>query len=249
MHAPDSDRLASFADILAGELPDVWTSTFHPSDDKAALAHVTDRTWDMDLIVASLAEHPLHHAAVLTRVHDQAQLAVMDRHDERGGFLIAALSPNLDPEAFRGIVEPHGIALSDDPFIAAATVSGDLLARHDAALAQVRRNAADLAADASAAATERVVLAWQPNGDLTAAPTSGTAQAVLQANGFAREPDGTYRLNGEDSTALARAVRKVSRQFTMLGITTAVQHPSARPAPTATAPAPPPPTRPALHTR
>lgn len=59
MHDHDiSERLASYADVLAGELPDTWTSTHLTADAKDDLAELTDRIWDLDLIAASLAEHP-----------------------------------------------------------------------------------------------------------------------------------------------------------------------------------------------
>lgn len=93
MHDHDtSERLASYADVLAGELPDTWTSTHLPPDAKDDLTELADRIWDLDLVAASLAEQPLQQAAVLSRP-DGAQLVLLDRHDERDGFLIAAVAP------------------------------------------------------------------------------------------------------------------------------------------------------------
>ncbi|GGS92803.1 hypothetical protein [Streptomyces chromofuscus] len=246
-HESDSDpgRLASFADVLAGELPGTWSSTYHPPEHKDDLAELADRVWDMDLVAESLAQHPLRHAAVLTR-EDGAQLVVLDRHDERDGFLIAAVAPRDIPrEAFRGMREPDGIALSDDPFLSSESVAGDLLARYDAALAQVRHNSTDLSHEPDStrpSQLERVVLTWQADGSLAAAPTADTAAAVLLANGFVHdEQTGTYRLSGDDTAAQARAVRQAGVQLAAQGITTALQHPAARPAPTATTPTAPPP--------
>ncbi|MGW2854744.1 hypothetical protein ACWDAZ_22885, partial [Streptomyces sp. NPDC001215] len=109
-----SQRLASYADVLADELPDAWTSSHLPPEAKDDLADLADRIWDLDLVAASLAEHPLQQAAVLSR-SDGAQLVVLDRHDERDGFLIAAVAPHALPdEAYRGVHEPNGIALADD---------------------------------------------------------------------------------------------------------------------------------------
>ncbi|MFI9755739.1 hypothetical protein [Streptomyces collinus] len=234
----DSERLASFADVLAGELPDTWASAYHPPEDKDGLAELTDRLWDMDLVAESLAEHPLRHAAVLTR-HDGAQLAIIDRHDERAGFLIAAVGPrSLPNEAYRGIREPNGIALSDDPFLSAELVAGDLLARYDAALAQARENAA---AAVHPSQPDRVVLTWQPDGSLAAALVDNTASTVLTRNGFVLdEPTGIYRLSGDDTAEQARAVRETGRQLGAQNIAVALQHPSGRIAPTATPPAAPP---------
>ncbi|OKI10230.1 hypothetical protein A6A06_01565 [Streptomyces sp. CB02923] len=233
-----SERLASYADVLAGELPDPWTSTYHPPDAKDALAELTDRIWDLDLVAESLAEHPLQHAAVLSRP-DGAQLAVLDRHGERDGFLIAAVAPRALPdEAYRSVPEPNGIALTDDPFLSAEQVAGDLLARYDTALAQARHNAA---ADVQPSQPDRVVLTWQPDGSLAAAPVGETAAAVLADNGFVPDQhSGIYRLTGDDTTVQARAVRETGRQLGARGIATALQHPSGRIPPTATPAAVPP---------
>ncbi|MFP8959216.1 hypothetical protein ACLIYP_01400 [Streptomyces nanhaiensis] len=233
MHDHDSEHLASFADLLAGELPDTWTSVHHPAEDKDNLADLADRIWDLDLVAEALAEHPLRHAAVLTR-QDGAQLAVLDRPG-RDGFLVAAIAPSdLPAEAFRGIREPDGIAVSDDPFHSAELVAGDLLARFDAALAQVRCTAAGI----RPSQPDRIVLTWQPDGSLAAAPVSEEAADVLTANGFVREESGIYRLSGDDTTAQARAVRAVGPQLDARGITIALQHPSSRIAPTAAPPTP-----------
>ncbi|MDX3274178.1 hypothetical protein PV462_41445, partial [Streptomyces scabiei] len=159
MHDHDtSERLASYADVLAGELPDTWTSTHLPPDAKDDLAELADRIWDLDLVAASLAEHPLQQAAVLRR-SDGAQLVLLDRHDERDGFLLAAVAPRALPdEAYRAVPEPNGIALADDPFLGAEQVAGDLLARYDSALAQVRHNALG---GIQPSQPDRVVLTWQ----------------------------------------------------------------------------------------
>ncbi|MFJ7342370.1 hypothetical protein ACIQU3_19025 [Streptomyces sp. NPDC101110] len=242
-HYFDPGRLASFADVLASELPGTWSSTYHPPEHKDDLAELADHIWDMDLVAESLAMRPLRHAAVLTR-EDGTQLVVLDRHDQRYGFLIAAVAPrDIPTEAFRGMREPDGIALSDDPFLSAELVAGDLLSRYDAALAQVRHNATDLTANSAGigpSQPERVILIWQADGSLTAAPATDTVAAVLLANGFVHdEQTGTYRLSGDDTAAQARAVRQTGAQLAAQGITTALQHPTARPAPTASAPAMP----------
>ncbi|WGD39802.1 hypothetical protein [Streptomyces cathayae] len=235
MHDHDSGRLVSFADVLAGELPDAWTSCHHPAEDKDDLADLTDRIWDMDLVAQALVKNPLQQAAVLTR-QDGAQLVVLDRPG-RDGFLIAAVAPrNLPSEAFRGLREPDGIVLTDDPFHSAELVAGDLLARFDTALAQVRCNAAGT----QPSQPDRVVLTWQPDGSLAAAPVSEKAAEVLAANGFVRDESGTYRLSGDDTTAQARAVRAIGPQLDAHGIAVALQHPSGRIPPTATPPTPSP---------
>jgi hypothetical protein len=237
-HHDNSERLASYADVLAGELPDAWTSSYHPPEDKDDLAELADRIWDLDLVAQTLAEHPLQQATVLSRP-DGAQLLVLDRHDARDGFLIAAIAPReLPDEAYRAVREPGGIALTDDPFLSAERVAGDLLARYDTALAQVRHNAA---AGIHPSQPDRVVLTWQQDGSLAAAPVGETATAVLTANGFVQDKQtGIYRLSGDDTAAQARAVRETGRQLDAHGIDTALQHPSGRIAPAATPAAMPP---------
>ncbi|MEU9069954.1 MULTISPECIES: hypothetical protein [Streptomyces] len=238
MHDPTSERLASYADVLAGELPDTWTSAHLPADAKDDLAELAERIWDLDLVAAALAEHPLTEAAVLSRP-DGAQFAVLDRHDGRDGFLVAALAPSALPdEAYRAVGEPNGIALTDDPFLSAEQIAGDLLARYDRALAQARHNAL---ASVQPSQPDRVVLTWQVDGSIATAPADDRAGAILTAHGFIQDPpSGIYRLTGDDSHAQARALRAIGPRLDALGIGTALQHPAGRSAPTA-APASPPP--------
>ncbi|MEU7086877.1 hypothetical protein [Streptomyces achromogenes] len=234
----DSERLASFADVLAGELPGAWSSTHYPAGHTEDLAALDERIWDLDLVADSLAEHPLRQAVVLSRP-DGAQFLVIDRYDELGGFLIAAIAPReLPDEAYRGVAEPNGIAVADDPFLGAEQVAGDLLPRYEAALAQVRHNVLDAIVPSQ---PDRLVLTWQPDGSLAAAPAGETAANVLVANGFVQlEQTGIYRLSGDDTVEQARAVREAGRQLRAHGIATALQHPSGRITPTATAPSAPP---------
>lgn len=238
MHDHDtSERLSSYADVLAGELLDTWTSTHLTADDTDDLAELTDRIWDLDIVAASLAEHPLQQAAVLSRP-DGAQLVLMDRHDERDGFLIAAIAPHALPdEAYRAVAEPHGIALTDDPFHGAEQVTNDLLARYDRALDQARYNALD---GIQPSQPDRVVLTWQPDGSIAAAPADDRARAVLLAHGFDQDPrSGICRLSGDDTQAQARTLREISPRLDALGIGTALQHPAGRIMPTTTASVPP----------
>ncbi|MET8126455.1 hypothetical protein [Streptomyces sp. NPDC005231] len=227
-----SERLASYADVLAGELPDTWTSSHLPPDAKDDLAELVDRIWDLDLVAASLSERPLQQAALLSRP-DGAQLVLLDRHDERDGFLIAAVAPRALPdEAYRAVPEPNGIALADDPFLSAEQVAGDLLARYDTALAQVRHNALGGLQPSQA---DRVVLTWQPDGSVATAPVDNRASAVLIAHGFAQDPQsGIYRLSGDDTQEQARALREIGPQLEAIGIGTGLQHPAGRTAPTST---------------
>ncbi|MFE6779911.1 hypothetical protein [Streptomyces sp. NPDC057702] len=252
MHDHETERLASYADILAGELPGAWTGVLLSPDAKVDLAELADRIWDLDLIAASLAEHRLHQAAVLSRP-DGAQLAILDRHDEREGFLIAAVAPRALPaHAYRAVPEPNGIALEgDDPFRSAKLVAGDLLVRYDSALAQVRHNALG---DIEPSQSDRVVLTWQPDGTFATAPLDDRAHAVLVANGFVHDPHtGIFRLSGDDTRAQAHVLRTLGPQLDALGIDIALQHAVGRAAPAAApasmSPAPAGPRTPATRAR
>lgn len=237
-HHDTSDRLASYADVLAGELPGTWTSSHIPVDAKDDLAELADRIWDLDLVAASLADHPLQEAALLSRP-DGAQLVLVDRHDERDGFLIAAVAPRALPDkAYRAVPEPNGIALVDDPFLSAEQVAGDLLPRYDTALAQVRNNALGGLQPSQA---DRVVLTWQPDGSVATAPVDHRPGEILLAHSFVQDPqDGIYRLNGDDTQAQARALREIGPRLEAIGIGTGLQHPAGRTAPTTTPASTPP---------
>lgn len=229
----DTERLASYADILAGELPGTWTTTHLPPEAKDDLAELIDRVWDLNLVAESLAEHPLQQAAILSRP-DGAQLVVIDHHDDPDGFLIAAVAPrNLPDEAYRGVREPNGIALSDDPFQAVEQITGYLLPRYETSLAQVRYKAIENVQPSQA---DQVVLTWQPDGSLATFAVSADAAAVLAANGFVLDGAGAYRLSGDDTTTQARAVREIGPQLEAHGIATTIQHPSGRITPKTAAP-------------
>ncbi|MFE9686760.1 hypothetical protein [Streptomyces sp. NPDC006285] len=230
MHDHDtSERLASFADILAGELPGTWTSTHLSPEEKDDLIELAERIWDLDLVAASLAEHPLQQAAVLSRP-DGAQLVLLDRHDDRHGFFIATVAPrDLPDEAYRGVPEPNGIALTDDPFLSAERVTDDLLARYGRALAQARHALTGV----QPSQPDLVVLTWQPDGSVATVPVDDRVGAILVAHGFVQDPqDGVYRLNGDDTQAQARALREIGPQLDTLGIGTALRHPASRTSPT-----------------
>lgn len=236
-HHDASERLASYADVLAGELPGSWTSSYIPADAKDDLVDLADRIWDLDLVAASLADHPLQQAALLSRP-DGAQLVILDRHDEREGFFVAAVAPRALPdESYRAVPEPNGIALADDPFLSAEEVVSDLLDRYDTALAQVRHNALGGLQPSQA---DRVVLNWQPDGSVATAPVDDRAGEILLAHGFAQDPQsGIYRLSGDDTLAQARALREIGPQLEAAGFGTGLQHPAARTV-SASAPAVPP---------
>lgn len=231
----DSERLASYADVLASELPGTWTSTHHPADHKEELDDLAERIWDMDIVAESLAEHPLQHAAVLSRP-DGALLAVLDHPGEPDGFLVTAVAPrNLPDEAYRGVREPNGMAVTDDPFEAAERVTGYLLHRYETALAQVRYKAVG---NVQPSRPDHVVLTWQQDGSLATVEVSENAAGILTANGFVRDGAAVYRLSGDDTALQGRATRDIGPQLAEHGITTTIQHPPGRVTPPAvTAPA------------
>ncbi|MER6531637.1 hypothetical protein [Streptomyces sp. NPDC001508] len=237
----DSGRLASFADVLASELPGAWTSVHHTAEDKDDLTELVDNIWDMDVVAESLAQHPPHQAAVLTCA-DGAQLVVLDRHDKRNGFLAAAIAPrDLPAQAFQAVREPDGIALTDDPFLSAELIAGDLLARYETALTQVRQNATDLtrASGAHSPQPERVILSWLSDGSLGATPASDSTNGVLIAHGFVRdEQKDIYRLQGGDSAAQASTLHKLGLQLAARNVSLIVRHAPSRRSPTTFAPTP-----------
>ncbi|AJE87409.1 hypothetical protein SLNWT_7033 [Streptomyces albus] len=229
-------RLTSYADILAGEIPDTWSNLYLPADAKDDLAELADRIWDLDLVAASLAEQPLQQAAVLSRP-DGAQLVLLERHGAAEGLLIAAVAPRALPdEAYRAVPEPNGIALPDDPFLGAELVTEDLLARYDHALAQVRHNALGCIQPSQPG---RVVLTQQQDGSVATAPVDRRADTVLVAAGFVQDPrSGIYRLSGDDRMQ-ARVLCEIGAQLNALDIGTALVN-SARTVPTSAPAAVPP---------
>ncbi|MFC8708869.1 MULTISPECIES: hypothetical protein [unclassified Streptomyces] len=244
------ERLNSYADILADELPGTWTSQM-ASDAEGDLAELADRLWDLDLVAASLAVRPLVQAAVLNRP-DGAQLVLLDPHDVGDSYLVAAVAPlALPDEAYRGVVEPDGIAVpQDDPFQGAELTADGLLDRYDTALAQVRNNALG---HIQPPRSDRVVLTWQQDGSVATAPVTTAACAVLEGAGFRQDPHtGIHWLSGDDTTVQARVLQAIGPQLDALGISTALQHSERRTAPTAAAcsrPVAPAPRTPATRAR
>ncbi|MFF0201932.1 hypothetical protein [Streptomyces sp. NPDC005017] len=244
MHDPDTDTgyLGSFAAVLAGELPGTWTSQYHPDrggdNDHDAL---TDHVWDMNEVADALARHTVDHCAVLTR-DDGTCLFIADPIGHGEGYLIAAMAPQDAPaEAFRGVREPDGIAVAADPFGAAEDITHNLLPRYDKALAQVRNNAARLAAPP--AEPERVVMTWSGDTLHVAKPHRPEVAQVLQANGFVFDTDTeVFVLSGDDTAVQAASVQAAGAQLSELGIGVILRQRPARPALDTTAVAPPAPT-------
>lgn len=137
----DTRDLESFAAALADELPGNWRSAYHRHEQYPGQFPIAEDVWDMNLVSAAIAECALEHAAVLTR-DDGTRLYLIARPRHHDEFLVGAMAPpGLDPEAFRGVREPDGIAVPDDPFRAAEDIAADLLPRYTKAVAQVHHNA------------------------------------------------------------------------------------------------------------
>ncbi|MFF3460303.1 hypothetical protein ACFYXH_39675 [Streptomyces sp. NPDC002730] len=241
MHDPTPDTsLGSFAAVLAGELPGAWSSTYHPdrgsNNDHGAL---TDRVWDMNDVADALAKHTVDHCAVLTR-DDGTRLFVADPPGHGKGYLIAAMAPDDAPdEAFRGVREPDGIAAVADPFSAAEDITHDLLPRYDKALAQVRSNAAWLAAPRPTE-PEHVVMTWSGEAIVVDKPDRADVTKALTDHGFVFAPDrNAFVLSGDDTAHQAASVRATGDRLSELGIGTVLRHPQARSA-LGTAPVAPP---------
>lgn len=150
------------------------------------------------------------------------------------------MAPDDAPdEAFRAVREPDGIAVDADPFSAAEDVTHDLLPRYDKALAQVRSNAARLAAP-QAAEPERVVMTWSGEAIVVDKPDRADVTKALTENGFVFAPDrNVFVLSGDDTAHQAASVRATGDRLSELGIDTVLRHPPTRPA-LGTAPTAPP---------
>ncbi|WP_129838109.1 hypothetical protein [Streptomyces sp. RFCAC02] len=224
MPEPVTD-LTTYAEILAEELPGDWQATTHDlTGDRDST--LTDDVWDLDLMADALARRRVEHCAVLHG--DVPRRLFLIEHGR--GFLAAAMAPaGVQPEAFRGVREPDGIAISaDDPALAAASITSDLLPRYDVALAKVRRAGEAMAVKTD---TDRVMLTWTGRDLRVHARPAAVTEALIRS-GF--EPrDGTLVLPGADSARQAAAVRDAATRLAELGVGLAIR--TAPPEPTAPA--------------
>ncbi|MFI7102745.1 hypothetical protein ACIBK8_25695 [Streptomyces sp. NPDC050161] len=234
----DTRDLAAFAATLADELPGRWTCEHHQHSAPEDLFASAQDVWDMNLVSAALAEHVLVQDAFLIR-EDGARLYVISRPNRRGAeeeFLVAAMAPaGFTPEAFRGVREPDGILVPDDPFRAADDITVDLLPRYDKAVAKVQRNA-DLPEQA-----ERVVMTYLADGVLAAQSTGQETDRALRGAGFTWDPHKmAFVVPGDDPGQQARCVRKAQARLAYLNTDVTVRSSPPRSAleTTAAAPAP-----------
>ncbi|MFB7270787.1 hypothetical protein [Streptomyces sp. NPDC056244] len=229
----DTRDLESFAAALADELPGHWRSEYHRHTAYPDQFSLAEDVWDLNLVSAAVAEDVLEHDAVLTR-EDGARLYVTGRPRQDEEYLVAAMAPpGIAPEAFRGVREPDGIAVPDDPFRAADDITADLLPRYDKALAQVQHNAQGFAEQQAApagAGAERVVMTWADDGRLVARPGSEEAAAILRENGFVHDEQHAYVLSGDDTAVQGRSVRSAGARLSALGIRVMMRNPPSKPA-------------------
>jgi hypothetical protein len=229
MPRTDTRDLESFAAALAEHLPGTWTSQYHWHTAYAEQFPIAADLWDMNLVSAAVTDVVLGHDAVLTS-DDGSRLYVIDRPGSRRHYLVGVLStPDIKPEAFRGVREPDGIAVPHDPAQAAHAVAADLLPRYEHALAQVRHNdthPAPPAPDVPAPEPERVVMTWYGDGVIAAKTPSQDAATALHSNGFAWEPaELAFVLPAGDTAEQARRVQAAAAELAVLGIGVLMRHP------------------------
>jgi hypothetical protein len=219
-HAPVSD----FASALAGHLPGTWRSTqesFATFEDQFPRA---DQIWAYGSPGSALLDWHLEHAARLDGLAGQ-QLYVMPRPRYPHQFLVAPLKPEgVKPHHFRGVDEPHGIAVGDDPLRAAAAVARRVLPHYRRALDAVRDNARRQPdpphRPAAPEVTEQLTLVWYPDGVVGApyAKVPAPARTVLYGCYFQYSPhEAAFVLPASYGTAarallLQRAVRLLTAQ-------------------------------------
>ncbi|MGW2917774.1 hypothetical protein ACWDBF_07905 [Streptomyces angustmyceticus] len=242
----DPRDLESFATALADELPGQWRSEYHRHAQYSDQFPLAEDVWDMNMVSGAIADIVLEHDAVLTR-DDGTRLYVIGRPRHSDEYLVAAMAPpGFAPEAFRGVREPDGIAVPDDPFRAADDIMVDLLPRYDKALAQVRHDAAHPAPPprATAPAPERVVMTWFGDGLLAAKSESQEAATALHSSGFTWDPrEMAFVLSGDDTAHQARCVREAGERLANHDIGVIMRHPPSRPALETTTAASPVPSR------
>ncbi|MFD9715790.1 hypothetical protein [Streptomyces sp. NPDC059076] len=177
----DTHDLESFAIALADALPGTWRSAYHQHTDYPEQFSHAEGVWDMNLVSGAVAAVVLGQDAVLTR-DDGTRLYVIGRPGVEEEFLVAAMAPPaIDPEAFRRVREPDGIAVPDDPSRASENIAVDLLPRYDKALAQVQHNTTRPASPVPAPAPAQEAVPNRPALDTTASPAVQRAKPVARA--------------------------------------------------------------------
>ncbi|MCY0954963.1 hypothetical protein [Streptomyces sp. H27-S2] len=228
------DGLAAFGEALAARLPGTWNSTdsLNPAYQDRFLT--LDTPWDAGHAGYVATNFPLAREVFLRRA-DGAHFLIFDRLRHPRQFLICALEPDLHHDAFYGVAEPNGIAISCDPPRAASQIARRLLPLYDEALLQVRRQAVRPVPRraAPALAVGMVSMAWHPDGSVGAVTGVPEATAVLYAVGFQYSPyHQQYLLPASygDRQQIAR-IQVASQRLARLGvgITMRPAHPLPKP--------------------
>jgi hypothetical protein len=163
-------------------------------------------------------------------------------------YLVAPLEPEgFAPHHFRGVHEPNGIAVPDDPIRAAAAITRRLLPRYRQAREVVRHHARTQPEPPhrppAAEVTQTLTLIWYPDGAVGAphASVPDDARMVLYSHCFHYSPhESAFLLPASYSDAeRALLLQSAIRQLTNQGIGVNLR----RAAPTTAPPTAPPPSR------
>lgn len=234
--------LSVFAAALAARLPGHWTSAYHQHTAYRDQFPAADQLWGTGDVSWALSEFVLGHDAVLSGPGGQ-RLYVVDRPLHHRQFLVGALVPDhggLETHHFHGVVEPNGIAVSNVPARAAATVLRRLLPSYRQALAAVYHNALAhpgprTARPAPPPVEQVITLTWQEDGTLAtpSAAVSQDAARVLYRNGFQYWPsEQAFLLPAVyGDTERARRLHNAGRRLAAHGIGVNVRHAAPQPVP------------------
>ncbi|WP_206341507.1 hypothetical protein [Streptomyces ureilyticus] len=237
MPQPCTD-LSAFATTLAARLPGTWASEYHRHAAYQDQFPTIERLWDTGHVDYIVSQYVLGHDAVLHGPGDE-QLYVTDGPRYPHQFVVAPLEPEgCKPHHFRGVDEPNGIAVPNDPVHAAAAVARRVLPRYRAALDTVRHNARVQPEPphrpAAPEVAQTLTLVWYPDGVVGAPYASVPAEArtVLYGCYFQYSPhESAFVLPASYSTeARALLLQTAVRLLTAQGIGVNFRHAAPAPA-------------------
>lgn len=231
--------LSLFASALAARLPGQWTSGYRRHLTFESQCATIDRLWDRGHVEYIASQYVLGHEAIL-HGPDGQHLYVTDRPLRPRQFVVAALSPDVEPHHFVGIEEPSGIAVPNDPVRAAAHIARRLLPRYATARDAVRRSLVERPEPPRRTAPPQVdqtlTLTWYEDGAL-GAPYEDVleeARETLYVHGFQYVPhQAAFLLPTSDGEAdRALRLQAVALRLASAGIGVNLRHAT----PTATIP-------------